>query len=63
MGIDKLNYADKAIEVKAILYRAKKDSKGNMMVYNFYKRELEDLNLTPGDYERAVRKLSEVLKI
>lgn len=63
MSKDTLNYADKTVEVKAILDRAKKDSKGNMMVYNFYKRELEDLNLTPGDYERAVRKLSGVLKI
>lgn len=57
------NYNKKTEEVESIIDRARKDSKGNMMVYNFYKRELQDLNLSPGTYERSVRKLSEVLKI
>lgn len=46
-----------------ILAQAGRDIKGNYQIYHSYKRMLEDLNLSPKDYERAVRKLSAVLKV
>lgn len=46
-----------------ILAQAGRDVKGNYQIYHSYKRMLEDLNLSPKDYERAVRKLSAVLKV
>ena len=46
-----------------ILAQAGRDIKGNYQIYHSYKRMLEDLNLSPKDYERAVRKLSAILKV
>lgn len=49
--------------LNVILAQAGRDIKGNYQIYHSYKRMLDDLELSPKDYERAVRKLSAVLKV
>lgn len=49
--------------LNVILAQAGRDIKGNYQIYHSYKRMLDDLELSPKDYERAVRKLFAVLKV
>lgn len=50
-------------KLSAILEQAKLDHKGDYSVYHNYRRLLEELELSPKDFERAVRKLSNILKV
>lgn len=54
---------DRSYALQIILMRAKKDIKHNNRIYNSYKREIEELDLEPKEYEKAVRELSKVLKV
>lgn len=54
---------DKSYALQIILMRAKKDIKHNNRIYNSYKREIEELDLEPKEYEKAIRELSKVLKV
>lgn len=58
-----LKINDECKKFNALIERAKRDMKGNHMIYNMYRRELEDLDLSPKEYEHAVIMLSKVLKI
>lgn len=51
------------IGLSNILSRAQLDKKGNYHIYNSYKRMIEDLMLTSTEYEQAIRKLANVLKV
>lgn len=39
------------------------EPKGDYSVYRSYRRQLEDLGLTPEEYQAAVKKLAKILKI
>ena len=49
--------------VTEILNRAKGASKGRYYVYESYKRELQDLELSTEEYEDACRKLVNILRV
>lgn len=38
-------------------------SKGNYSVYNSYKHKIEILDLTPSEYDSAIRELANILKV
>lgn len=46
-----------------IIAQAGRDIKGDYNIYHSYRRRIEDLNLSPKDFERAVRELSKVLRV
>jgi len=46
-----------------IFNMARKDKKRNMFVYEYYKQKVERLLLEPREYEQAMRKLAEILKV
>lgn len=50
-------------KLSAILEQAKLDRKGDYSIYHNYRRLLEELELSPKDFEQAVRKLSNILKV
>lgn len=50
-------------KLTAILNQAKHDAKGNYAIYHNYRRMIEELNITPAEFEKAVRKLSNILKV
>lgn len=50
-------------QLDKILAQAGRDIKENYQIYHNYKRMLEDLELNPKEYERAIRKLAAVLEI
>lgn len=54
---------DNSVYIEIILDRAKKDVKGNQGIYNYYKRQLEDLNLPPHKYENAIKELIKILRV
>lgn len=49
--------------LKDIFTRAKHDTKGNYSIYHSYRNMIEELNLNPKDFEAAVRKLSNILRV
>lgn len=46
-----------------ILNMARKDKKRNLFVYEYYRQKVEKLLLEPREYEQAMRKLAEILKV
>ena len=54
---------DKDFALALIFERAEKDVKGNHRIYTSYRQELEELDLSPKEYEKAVIKLSKLLKV
>ena len=46
-----------------ILAQAGRDIKGNYQIYHSYRRMLEDLELTPKEFENAVKQLAKILKV
>lgn len=50
-------------KLKSIMSRAKLDHKCDYSVYHNYRRLLEELELSPKDFEQAVIKLSNILKV
>ena len=51
-------------QVESMIKTAKRDQrKGNYQVYQLYKRRLECMALSPSDYEEAVRRLSDALRV
>lgn len=53
----------KNLNLDDLYERAKRDVKGNYLIYNAYKRELEELELSPEEYQKAIVKISKILKI
>ena len=50
--------------IKEILASAKACGyKGNYSVYTMYKHKIEALNLTPTEYDSAIRELARILKV
>lgn len=54
---------NKALNVEEILKRAERDAKGDYGIYHMYKRMIEELELPPKEFEKAVRRLIDVLKV
>lgn len=50
-------------KLNVILDQAKRDAKGNYTIYHSYRNRIEELNLSPSEFEKAVRKLSGILKV
>lgn len=50
-------------KLNSILYVASRDLKGDYRIYNSYQRQLQELDLSPKEYESAVIKLSKILKV
>ena len=46
-----------------IMAQAGRDAKGNYSIYHNYRRMVEELNLKPKEFERAIRDLSKILKV
>lgn len=46
-----------------IVAQAGRDAKGNYSIYHNYRRMIEELNLKPKEFERAVRELSKILRV
>lgn len=53
----------KVLKTRFVFDKAKRDIKGNYSIYNLYKRELEDIGLSPKEFERAVVKLTKILRV
>lgn len=49
--------------LRIILAQAGRDAKGNYSIYHNYRRMIEELSLTPKEFERAIRELSKILKV
>ena len=50
-------------KIQRVLASARRDKKGDLRVYEYYKRRLQELEITPREYEQAVRKLANVLRV
>ena len=46
-----------------IMAQAGRDAKGNYSIYHNYRRMIEELNLKPKEFERAIRDLSKILRV
>ena len=46
-----------------ILAQAGRDAKGDYRIYHSYRQMIEDLSLTPKEFERAIRELSKILRV
>lgn len=55
--------ADTKRKLISILSIATHDHKGDYRIYNSYRRQLQELDLSPKEYESAVIKLSKILKV
>jgi hypothetical protein len=53
----------KLYRIQRVLTSANRDKKGDLRVYEYYKRCLQELDITPREYEQAVRKLANVLRV
>lgn len=53
----------KGNKLDAILRQASRDEKGDYTIYHNYRRLLEELELEPKEFEQAVRKLSNILRV
>lgn len=53
----------KVLKTRFVFDKAKRDVKGNYSIYNLYKRELEDIGLSPKEFERAVVELTKILRV
>ena len=49
--------------LQIIFAQAGRDAKGNYSIYHNYRRMVEELNLKPKEFERAIRELSRILKV
>lgn len=49
--------------LNSILSMAARERKGDYHIYTMYKRQIEALNLDYKQYEQAIRKLANVLKV
>lgn len=49
--------------LKIIMAQAGRDAKGNYNIYHNYRRMIEELNLKPKEFERAIRELSKILRV
>ena len=50
--------------VESMLKTAEKSRReGSYQLYQFYKKQLERMGLSPSEYEEAVRRLSDALRI
>lgn len=58
-----LKQEDNMLRLRFIFDKAKRDVKGNYSVYNYYKRGLEELELSPKEYEQSVRELARILRV
>ncbi len=54
---------NKNLRLDDLYERAKRDVKGNYLIYNAYKRELEELELPPKEYRKAIVRIAQILKI
>ena len=50
-------------KLKKILSLARHDVKGDFRIYHMYRRQIEDLALSPKEFETAIRSLSNALEI
>ena len=50
-------------ELNLLLYAAKKEPKNNFSVYNNYKNQLSNMDLTGEEYQQAIVKLCRVLEV
>lgn len=50
-------------KIQRILASARRDKKNDLRVYDYYKRRLQELDITPQEYEWAVRKLANMLRV
>lgn len=46
-----------------ILAQAGRDAKCNYSIYHNYRRMIEELNLKPKEFERAIRELSKIMRV
>lgn len=58
-----MNKKQKVNLLASIMDQAKRDKKGNYSVYHYYCRKIEFLDLGPKEFEQAIRKLSNILKV
>lgn len=58
-----MNDTQKKEQLKNIMDRARLDHKGDYSVYHSYRRMIEDIGLEPKEFEKAIRKLLNVLKV
>lgn len=58
-----MDNTQKKERLKNIMERAKLDHKEDYTIYHNYRRLLEELELEPKEFEQAVRKLSNILKV
>ena len=49
--------------LNALLEQAKRDAKENYSIYHSYRRMVEELNLSPKEFEQAIRQLSKILGV
>lgn len=54
---------EKNTRLETILERARRDAKGNYSIYHTYRRMIEELELTPKEFEKAVRRLADILEV
>lgn len=54
---------NKEKKLDEIMARAKLDLKRNYTIYHNYKRLIEDLELDPKTFEKAIRTLADILKV
>ena len=50
-------------DIKDIINRASHDTKEDYRIYNIYKQELMDLNLSNEEYAEAITMLVEVMEV
>lgn len=50
-------------KLKKIFEQARHDAKGNISIYHTYRRMIEDLILSPKEFEAAIKKLTNILMV
>lgn len=50
-------------KLKKIFEQASHDAKGNFSIYHMYRHMIEDLILSPKEFETAIKKLTNILKV
>lgn len=54
---------NKLEKLEDILKRAKKDEKNNYLIYHTYRHCIDLLELNPNEYEKAIRRLLNILRL
>lgn len=49
--------------LKKLYGKAKKDQKGDYITYSYYRKKLEAMNLSGKDYQTAIIKLCDILRV